>query len=119
MREFQDLQQTTEIVVEITAKFRERALLVPQYVANEEMKKTRYHSMLRDDIHDFLSFSGCKTLNDMVEKAREPEIGLELRRKRKSEQVQAAVGRAKKPKTSDPPSRGHQGHGRCSKCGNP
>ena len=28
-REFQDLQQTTETVAEITAKFRERALLVP------------------------------------------------------------------------------------------
>ena len=38
-REFQDLQQTTETVAEITAKFNERALLVLQYVADEEMKK--------------------------------------------------------------------------------
>ena len=49
-REFQDLQQTTETVMEITAKFRERALLVLQYVADEEMKKARYHEMLRSDI---------------------------------------------------------------------
>ena len=46
-REFQDLHQTTETVVEITAKFRERALLVPQYATYEEMRKTRYHDMLR------------------------------------------------------------------------
>ena len=38
-QEFQDLTQTTETVAEITAKFKERALLVPQYVADEEMKK--------------------------------------------------------------------------------
>ena len=38
-RKFQDLRQTTETVAEITAKFRERALLVPQYVVDEEMKK--------------------------------------------------------------------------------
>ena len=39
-REFQDLRQTTETVAEITAKFRERTLLVPQYAADEEMKKS-------------------------------------------------------------------------------
>ena len=38
-REFQDLQQTTETVTEITAMFRERALCVPQYMAGEDMKK--------------------------------------------------------------------------------
>ena len=49
-REFQDLTQTTESVAEITTKFRERALFVPQYAADEEMKKARYHEMLRSDI---------------------------------------------------------------------
>ena len=34
--------------------------------------------MLRDDICEFVSFTGCKTLNEMVEKAREWEIGLEF-----------------------------------------
>lgn len=33
-REFQYLFQTTKMVAEITTMFRERALLVPQYVAN-------------------------------------------------------------------------------------
>ena len=58
-------------MAEITAKFRERSLLVPQYAANEKMGKTRYHDMLREDIKEFVSFLGCKTLNDMIEKARE------------------------------------------------
>lgn len=47
VREFQDLHHTTEAMAEITAKFRERALLVLQY-----------HDMLKDEIRDFLSYSG-------------------------------------------------------------
>ena len=60
--------------MEITAKFRERELLVPQYDADEEMRKTRYYDMLRDNIRDFMSFLGCKTLKDMIEKAHKQEI---------------------------------------------
>lgn len=118
-REFQDLRQTTETVAEITAKFRERALLVPQYIADEEMMKTRYHDMLRDDIREFVSFSGCKNLNDMIERARERAIELELRMKRMSEQVQTVVGQAKRPKTSDLHTRGQQGQSRCGMYGKP
>ena len=40
-REFQDLRQTTETVAEITTKLQNRALLVPQYAKDEEMKKIR------------------------------------------------------------------------------
>ena len=92
MREFQDLQHTTKTVAEFTTKFRERSLLVPQYAVDEEIKKMRYDSMLRDNIRDFVSFTRYKTLNDMVEKAREWETELELRIKRKLEQVRAAMG---------------------------
>ena len=67
--------------------------------------------MLRDDIYEFVRFLGCKTLNDMVEMTLQQKIDLELRTKRKTEQVQAAVGQDKKPKTFDPPSRGQQGRG--------
>ena len=74
-------------MAEITANFRERALLVLQYATDEETRKMRYHSMLRYDICEFVSFSGCKTMDDMVEKAREREIELELQIKRKLEQV--------------------------------
>ena len=37
-----------------------------------------YHSMLRDDIREFVSFTGYKKLNEMVEKARDREIELEF-----------------------------------------
>ena len=39
-REFLDMRQTTDTVAEITAKFRERALLVPQYAGDEDMRRT-------------------------------------------------------------------------------
>ena len=74
VREFQDLHQTTETVAEITAKFKERALLVPQYTADKDMKKTKYHDTMRDDIREFVSMSSCKTLVDMIYRARESEI---------------------------------------------
>ena len=60
-REFLDLLQTTEIVAKITAKFRERPLLILQYVAEEELKKMRYDDMLRDEIHEFMSISSCRS----------------------------------------------------------
>ena len=79
-------------MAEITAKFRERALLVPQYVVYEDTRKMKYYDMLRHDIREFVSFSGCKTLNDMIEKAHELEIELAHRTKQKLEQVQTVVG---------------------------
>lgn len=45
--EFQDLRQENEIVTEITTKFLERALLVLQYAADEEMSKARHHDRTR------------------------------------------------------------------------
>ena len=62
-------------------------MLIPQYDTDEEMRRTRYNSMLRDDIREFVSFTGCKNLNEMVEKTREREMELDTRIKRKNEQV--------------------------------
>ena len=62
--------------------------------------------MMRDDIQEFMSFTWCKTLNEMVEKAREQEMELDFLTKRKPELAQEAVGQAKKPKTLDSSSRG-------------
>ena len=87
VREFHDLRQTTETVEEITAKFRERAFLVPQYVVHEEMKNRRYHDMLRDDIWDFVSLSNCKNLDETIARAREQDIELKVQTKCRSEQV--------------------------------
>lgn len=75
-------------MAEITPKFRERVLLVLQYVADGEIKKTRYHDMLRNDIIKFVSMSGCWTLEDMIDRAREQEIELELWSKQKPSEGQ-------------------------------
>lgn len=84
-REFLDMRKTMESVVEITTKFRERALLVPQYVGDEEMRKTRYHDMLRADIMEHVSYSACPTLESMIARASKREIDIEHLRKRKVE----------------------------------
>ena len=105
-REFQDLRQTTKVVAEITIKFRENALLVSQYATNEEMKKTKYHDMLRDGIRDFVSFSTCWTLGDMLARGRDREINLEHLWKRKPKQVQTIGGPVKRPNTFDQQVRG-------------
>ena len=88
-------------MAEITAKFRERTLLFPQYVADEEMMKSRYHETLRSDISEFVSRYSCKMLEDMIARAREREIDLEHLRKRKSEEIQVSAGSGKRPKGSD------------------
>ena len=96
-------------MAKITAMFREGGLLVPQYVAEEEMKKSRYHDMLRRDIRPFVSISICRTLEDMETRAREREIDLEMEKKRKSDQVQGSEGLVKRPKVFDSRSKGQQG----------
>ena len=101
VREFQDILQTIEIVAEITTKFREKALLVSQYAADEEKKKIRYHDMKHDDILEFVSLSRYKTLGDMISRARERETELQLWKKHGPEQDQVVVGKAKRPKTQD------------------
>ena len=91
-REFQDLHQTIETVAKINAKFQERALLVPQYAADEEMKKTRYHDMLRDDIREFVIFSGCKTLKSVRARRSGPRLLVRDREANRAEAVVPSMG---------------------------
>ena len=80
--------------------------MVPHYAADEEIKKVTYHDMLMDDIREVVSISGCKTLNDMISRAREQEIDLDHLGKRESQQVQTMEGPRKRPKTSNQRLRG-------------
>ena len=111
--------QTTESVAEITTKFQERELLVPQYAGDGEMRKTRYHDMLRADIQEHVSYSACPTLESMIAWARERELDLEHIRKRKTETEHVTGVSGKKPKGSDVRSKGQSGQSRCRKCGRP
>ena len=118
-REFLDMRQITETVAEITAMFRERALLVPQYARDEEMRKTRYHDMLGADISEHVIYSACPTLESMIARARERELDLEHVRKRKAKIEQVTRVSGKKTKGSDARPKGQLGQSRCRKCGRP
>ena len=111
------MRQANETVAEITTKFRERALLVPQYADEEEMRKTRYHDMLRSNMREFNSFYVCPTMDDMISRAREREIDLEHIGNIKAELAQAFGVLAKKPKGFDSISKGQKGQSCCGKCG--
>ena len=78
--------------------FHEKALLVPQYVVDEEMKKARYHEILRSDIRQFVIQSSCKTLDDMIARNREREIALEMEKKRKLIRLKVQGIRARGPR---------------------
>ena len=51
------------------------------------MMKERYHDMLRSDIIQFVSICRCRTLDDMVARARERGIDLEMEKKMKLDQI--------------------------------
>lgn len=116
-REFQDLRRTTETMAKIIVMFRERDSLAPQYVADEEKKKMRYHDIFRDDIREFVRIMGCRTLEDMIDRAWERDIKLELWTKCNPTQVQRVEDPAKRSNTFDSRSRCQQGRDRCVKFG--
>ena len=99
-REFLDMRQPIETVAEITAKFRMRALLVPQYVGDEEMRKTHYHDILRADTREHANDSAFPIVDSMIARVKEREIDLEHIRKRKAEEGQVNGASGKKPKGS-------------------
>ena len=72
-------------MAEIAVNFRDMALLVPQYAGNEEMRKTRYHDMLRADIREHVSYSTCPSLESMISRVWEREIDLQHLKKRRAE----------------------------------
>ena len=43
-------------------------MLVLKYVEDEEMKKTWYHDILRDNIREFVSILICRILEKMIDR---------------------------------------------------
>ena len=80
------------------------------------MKKARYHEMLRSDIWQFVSRSNCKTFEDMIARARQREIDLEMERKRKPDSAVSVEGSSKRTKVSDYRPKGQHGRSRCGRC---
>ena len=76
-QEFLDLRQDGEIVVEITRMFTERAMFCPKFASDQD-HMTRYLSMLRTDIRQFMATQRCDMLLELQEVSRRCELEIEL-----------------------------------------
>ena len=76
-REFLELKQDLESVSEITGMFIERAMFCPEF-ASGQAQMSRYLSMLKRDIRQFVSAWRCETLLELQEAARRRELEIEL-----------------------------------------
>lgn len=72
--------------------------------------------MLRDEIREFMSMYSCRTLQDLISRAREHEIDLELLKKKKSVRDHTAVGQVKRPQTQFLQLGDHQSCNHNAKC---
>ena len=120
-QEFLSLKQKTENVTEITRMFHERTLFFPKHVSTEQACVSRYLSILRRDIWEFLANSSYRTLAELQTNARRRDIELELQTREEEEswgrdkrpvQLQPTMKRAK---PADMRARGQKGH-TCGKC---
>ena len=76
-QEFLSLKQKTETVTEITIMFHERALFCPGHVSTEQARVSRYLTILRRDIWEFVANSSYQTLAELHTNSRKREIELE------------------------------------------
>ena len=64
-QEFLSLKQGTESVTVITRMFHERALFCPEHVSTEQARVSRYLSILRRDIMEFVENSSYRKLAEL------------------------------------------------------
>ena len=76
--EFMSLKQTTETVLEMNNKFMDMLTMCPKYADDEDWQITRYTSMLRSEIREFVSTTDHATLTSLMDAARRREIELDL-----------------------------------------
>ena len=79
------LKQGTESVTVITRMFHERALFFPEHVSTEQAHMSRYLSISRRDIYEFVANSTYRTFAELQENARKREIELETQAKADAE----------------------------------
>ena len=85
MQEFMALQQTTESVSDLNAKFMEMLSFCPTFAGDEAWLINRYMSILRTEIREFVSMQDFTTLDAVMGAARKREIELQTQSKRKLE----------------------------------
>ena len=77
-QEFLSFNQKTETVTEISRMFHERALFCPEHMSTEQAHVSRYLSILRRDIREFIVNSLYRTLVELQTNSRRRETKLEL-----------------------------------------
>ena len=65
-------------MTEITRMFQERALFCPEHVSTKQARVSRYLSILRRDIQEFVANLSYRTLAELQTNARKREIELEI-----------------------------------------
>ena len=75
--EYIDLRQDTETVTEITKVFTERSMFFPEFSTSEKAQMTRYLTMLKTEIRQFLSTQRYSSLLEIQEAARRREIEID------------------------------------------
>ncbi|KAJ9561958.1 LOW QUALITY PROTEIN: hypothetical protein OSB04_007118 [Centaurea solstitialis] len=124
--EFLNMEQTTEIVNEITDHFLEKSLFCRDYVINESMKMYRYGQILKPEIREFVIMANCKSFHEMHARAQARELELERQGKRKKvettqvqmrAQTQAQTHPVKKFKPTVPRVEVKKEFPNCPKCG--
>ncbi|CAH1445284.1 unnamed protein product [Lactuca virosa] len=115
-QEFLSLRQDGESVTEITRMFAERAMFCPKF-ASEQAQMTRYLSMLKTDIRQFVSTQRCDTLLELQETARRRELEIEQKLREQRQAPAHSQPAPKRSKTADTRTGGQQSR-TCGKCGN-
>ncbi|XP_042757760.2 uncharacterized protein LOC122197614 isoform X2 [Lactuca sativa] len=121
-QEFLTLKQGTESVTAITRMFHERAMFCPENVSTEQARMSRYLSILRRDIHEFVANSSYRTFVERQTNARKREIELETQAREEAESQKVdrrpaqSQPAAKQAKPADSRSGGQKGR-TCGKCG--
>ncbi|KAL7585252.1 hypothetical protein Lser_V15G44289 [Lactuca serriola] len=98
-QEFMALQQTTESVSDLNAKFLEMLSFCPSFAGNEAWLVSQYTTILRTEIREFVSMQEFPTLSAIMDAARRREIELQTQTKRKANDTSSKTsGDAQKKK---------------------
>ena len=92
-QEFLSLKKNTETMTAISRMFHERALFCHEHMSMEQACMSRYLSILRRDIREFLMNSSYRTLAELQTNSRRREIELETQTKEERE----SKGRDRRP----------------------
>lgn len=96
LQEFMALEQTTESITELNAKFLQMLSFCPTFAGNESWLVSRYAATLRTEIREFVNMQEFTSLSAIMDTARRREIELQTQSKRKAGESSSKYGDAQK-----------------------